>query len=1544
MSLEYRARLLALLAICLIVAGFPQEFRAQNRVLARVQPNKNRINNSTEVYDPASNAFAATAGLMFNARTAHAATRLPNGKVMFIGGYDSINHLNTAELFDPTTGASTQTTTVDPTTSEVVASKLVTGREGHTATLLKNGLVLIVGGYNGSYLSTAELYNPATGNFAQVTGMLTTARAFHTATLQFDGQVLIAGGYNGSYLNSFELFNPSTRTFSVLSAALGSARAYHTATLLADGKVLIAGGYDGTNYMNTAVVYNPSDLSVQSTTRTMITARDNHTATLLSDSRVLIAGGSNGSSLPSAEIYDPSAGSFTATTGGMTTAREGQTATLLGNGKVLIAGGSNNGSQLATAEVYDPSSQTFAATKTSMVAARQGHTATLLADGRVLFAGGQNAKLLSFDVNLDISDDISPNIVFSADSKRGFVAYTGSGIVLVFSTVTGEVLSSIATGGEPTFITPLADGRTLAVVSAFDNRIFLIDMNSAQLISTLTIPGAQFGFGNMLTVAHNSNTGFISSAGSNEVIKLSLPDGNVLGRLGGLSAPAQLIITSDDSTLIAVDPGTTQLIFVNTATMQKKTTVDAKNWDPDADFTIFNNVALSADGSTGIIASQGQNIESLYTVFIFKTSTGEVLATETMWNPPGLAALTPDGQNWVILGTYSLFVVPTANPDGYKELSSMGEPLISSNIVFSPDSRYAYYASATSDFFIKQDLTTVAVVGELNVGDDPNIVSDQTSSVAMTPDGETLAALNFLTNNIALIGANTVLTSAKFYSSSNQFTSVCLINLSNATANIEISAVHDYGTNVAGTGITNPASLTLPPNSQLSTTVDQIFNFDGQTEQTGWLKIISDRPEVVGYVSIGQVKGSWLGTSISQLDGTPLFREPLYDWIVPEVSRQTGDTTEINFLNPFYSSATCDISRIVSDGSLIENRTGNTINNAQRISQSFADVYTQPAQGRLLVVGGQNSTTALNLAEIYDPLGLTFTATTGLLNRVVYSQMATLLSSGKVLTAGGKDSNNNIVNYAEVFDPVSSTFTVTTGAMNTERYRGTATLLQDGRVLVAGGQTSVSTSDTAETYDTTTGTFQLTAGKMTSARDAHTATLLTNGMVLIAGGSDGNQTLDTAELYDPRMGTFAPTGKMTAKRAFHTATILSDGRALIAGGYNGSYLNTAEIYDPSTGAFTAAGSPMTSARSYHTATLLPDGRVLITGGTDGSSILKTAELYDPQANVFLPCSQEMSKPRQTHTATLLTSNQVMILGGTDGTDVLSSAEMYDPESDTFAATSSSMTSPRKNHTATLLRGGTEAYLRITSTQGLVFSEFYGNAKALAALNGIDMAKFSGIAKLYSPHFAEVSGFTTILNVINGNTKAAAITITLRDPTGNVIARPASFTLSPGAQLKRDVAAIFNNDPAVQNASGWLEIGSTVDLVVGTISFTNRSESFLTSFQLQGTPLADFVFPLAAADSTYHTAMALLNANAGTAAVRIELWGPDGKLIRSATSRLAPGSRTALYLDQLFPNLGSLLLSNVRIHSDTPIFGFGLIHDSSLDFMTSMPPIAFPPDR
>ena len=85
------------------------------------------------------------------------------------------------------------------------------GRTYHTATLLSSGKVLVVGGYsNGASLASAELYDPATGTFAD-TASLGLVRYDHTSTLLEDGRVLTVGGFSTGDQASAELFGPASK-------------------------------------------------------------------------------------------------------------------------------------------------------------------------------------------------------------------------------------------------------------------------------------------------------------------------------------------------------------------------------------------------------------------------------------------------------------------------------------------------------------------------------------------------------------------------------------------------------------------------------------------------------------------------------------------------------------------------------------------------------------------------------------------------------------------------------------------------------------------------------------------------------------------------------------------------------------------------------------------------------------------------------------------------------------------------------------------------------------------------------------------------------------------------------------------------------------------------------------------------------------------------------------------------------------------------------------------------------------------------------------
>jgi N-acetylneuraminic acid mutarotase len=315
---------------------------------------------------------------MPDAQAYDAATILPNGQVLVVGGYET-----DAELYSPSTGAWTLT------------GPMNASRNLATATLLRNGEVLVTGGNSNGTLASAELYNPATNSWT-LTGSMHTARYQHTATLLQNGDVLVAGGYNETasdpFLASAELYHPTTGTWTS-AGSMHVARIFHTMTSLPNGQALVAGGYDTTptaiDIFASAELYDPTT-NIWTLTGKMHTPRTGHTAVLLGGGQVLVAAGENyNTSLTSAELFNPSTGTWKLT-GSMHAARNQHTMALLANGQALVAGGQNGTSFVASAELYNPSTAAWTTTG-SLNTPRIEHTETLLHNGQVLVAGGQDS-------------------------------------------------------------------------------------------------------------------------------------------------------------------------------------------------------------------------------------------------------------------------------------------------------------------------------------------------------------------------------------------------------------------------------------------------------------------------------------------------------------------------------------------------------------------------------------------------------------------------------------------------------------------------------------------------------------------------------------------------------------------------------------------------------------------------------------------------------------------------------------------------------------------------------------------------------------------------------------------------------------------------------------------------------------------------------------------------------------------------------------------------------------------------------------------------
>lgn len=449
------------------------------------------------------------------ARSLHTATLLGDGSVLLAGGSPDffVQRNDRGEPFTRALASSQR----HVAGQWRAAGTLGEARFLHTATLLDPpacrdgtaeagypcGAVLVAGGQTELATATrsAELYDQASDRW-RPTADLGVPRFAHTATLLDDGRVIVVGGVvteperGLTPLAAAEVYDPVSGVWTPTTPLI-PARANHTATRLGDGKVLVAGGLTGYNgqggqpYHATTTasssIYDPRT-GTWTTASSLAMARFDHTATLLEGpacirapamcGKVVVAGGDAGGAqyLASSELFDPVTGEWWPS-GLLDTARGGHTAVSLANGTVLVAGGGPRfpaapdppkERAIRSASLFDPSTSTWQPTS-AMASRRGGHTATSLPSGQVLVAAGYRA-LLAHGVSSTPTDtselyrpapslrSLKPLII--PEGRATSVEVEGSG----FDTLASAALSPVEVGGTREDVS-LAVGHTVVTDS-----------------------------------------------------------------------------------------------------------------------------------------------------------------------------------------------------------------------------------------------------------------------------------------------------------------------------------------------------------------------------------------------------------------------------------------------------------------------------------------------------------------------------------------------------------------------------------------------------------------------------------------------------------------------------------------------------------------------------------------------------------------------------------------------------------------------------------------------------------------------------------------------------------------------------------------------------------------------------------------------------------------------------------------------------------------------------------------------------------------------
>jgi hypothetical protein len=318
---------------------------------------------------------------LLEARFEHTATMLSDGRLFVVGGRyldlgsgDSDRYFRSVEIYDP----ASRTWAAGPAMQRA--------RSGHSATLLRDGRLLVAGGdvrADGSMPDPAlEIFDPQTNAWTLISGVPIIPSG--AITLQ-DGRVLLPGFMPASSSNKSysTLFDPRTGRFGSVTRIAGVSL-YPGATLLLDGRVLAAGGWRGygdgpPEARAEAAIFDPAT-GAWSPVASMLHARGPASIVTLADGRALIVSERSG------ELYNPSTDTWTRT-GGTASFRDGTALVPMPDGRIAAIGSeSGNIESLPIIEVFDPGAGSWSTLTSFRVMDRL--TATLLHDGSILIAGG----------------------------------------------------------------------------------------------------------------------------------------------------------------------------------------------------------------------------------------------------------------------------------------------------------------------------------------------------------------------------------------------------------------------------------------------------------------------------------------------------------------------------------------------------------------------------------------------------------------------------------------------------------------------------------------------------------------------------------------------------------------------------------------------------------------------------------------------------------------------------------------------------------------------------------------------------------------------------------------------------------------------------------------------------------------------------------------------------------------------------------------------------------------------------------------------------
>jgi hypothetical protein len=254
------------------------------------------------------------------------------------------------------------------------APRLPGATVAHSATVLHNGDVLVLGGYGKLFgrlplaATLARIYEPNKNTWRVLKSSLCTGRLGHTAIRMPDGRVIIVGGIgqDSHALKSIEIFDPNTEYFKTV-ANLCYGRSRPRLNLLKHNRVLITGHHRQPEFFQPDP-NSPTGFICRLIEQPSRNSHSNHNALKLPDGSILLAAGGFGAF----ERFHPDRETFSLSQARFATAIDDQAAAPLYNGKIILAGGQEIGlaGSIHQSWLYDPQSDQLQSGPTLIVKMR----------------------------------------------------------------------------------------------------------------------------------------------------------------------------------------------------------------------------------------------------------------------------------------------------------------------------------------------------------------------------------------------------------------------------------------------------------------------------------------------------------------------------------------------------------------------------------------------------------------------------------------------------------------------------------------------------------------------------------------------------------------------------------------------------------------------------------------------------------------------------------------------------------------------------------------------------------------------------------------------------------------------------------------------------------------------------------------------------------------------------------------------------------------------------------------------------------------------